>query len=133
MTSFFDWFLHYDVMNSVTIVTIKEIAFVLKLAKFVYYFLMYYIAPTSVPFVCYYRRLERFKMILCLSKVFESTGWEHALLPQTSTFCPHLCKLLLPIHGNLNWQIRHNEDALEQKRDNSTSMCACLTTTQISI
>ena len=66
MTSFSNRFFHYDVINSVII---KEIRLLAKLAC---YFLRFYIRPNLRSNFCYYKRLERFKMTLRISKGFGS-------------------------------------------------------------
>ena len=67
MMSFSNWFLHYDVIDSV--ILSQKFDFCVENSKISMLFSHIFTnTPTSNP--CYYRCLERFKMIFRISKVF---------------------------------------------------------------
>ena len=71
----------------------------LKLAKLAWYFLKFHILPNLRSIFCYYRRLERLKVILRISKVFGSRSWATEIFTMISV---QKCQVLAISEGWTN-------------------------------
>ena len=67
-----NWFLYFDVKNSVTVTEILLYFCVVITKKIACYFLIFHIRPNLWSNFCYYIRLKRFQLILRISNGIES-------------------------------------------------------------